>query len=683
MKIGPKLALCFVALAVIPVGLAMLFFGRATTDLGHDIADAAQTSFAARLTEDLQRATDLNALAFDSVRDQLMQDAVNAAAEIAARFDAAAQEPTPETVTPRMFRGGDNGAGPVDLSDGDVRFEADVARDAVAGTLARLDGLADVGRTMYLRHRDVLSGMAVVLDMGLTIRYPLGSFIEPVDLRETDWYAETLVTGAAGWHAPGTDDFRRVMAVAPVARASGQLLGTVRFNLPLEQLLNATIGPAQLPAAARSALIVVPRDHPNLYPHRIARFDIPEGRWIADPSPDPLSVDGDDRWLKVVSDIRTGVPGLEAVVRDGEAEVWSFTPLGPFAGGDLHLATVLPASVVEAAQRSAEELVATAFRSQLGIAGSFTIGVGLIAGLLAAWLAGTFTRPIRRLHDAARQLASGDFSVRIDVKGGDEIADLSRDFNDLAPALEKQLETSRALGIAQEVQQNLLPKAVPPWSGFDIAGHAVYCDETGGDYLDYVPLGDGRSLAVVLGDVSGHGVGSALLMASARATLRALARRDDAFAALIDDLNHDLAADVSAGRFMTMFAVMLPSRSGEVQWISAGHEPVLVYAPETDTFSELAGDDIPLAVDRSWTYEAASLNLTGGTLLIAVTDGVREAVNAAGERYETERLKEAVRAVANRGSDAIATHILDDVAAFRGDAKMLDDVSVVVIRRTA
>ncbi len=678
MKLGPKLALCFVVLAVVPVGLALFVFLRASTELGNNITTRAQEAFSARLTDDLQRATDLNALAFDAARDDLLRDAVNAAAEVAAQFD----RPPPDAPTERVrtFAGGDAGNGPIDLSVGDIRLEDGANLDAVSSTLARLYGLADVGRTMYLRHRNVLRGTAVALEVGVTARYPVGSYIESGDLRETTWYAQVMETLSSGWAAAAEDDYSRWMAVAPIIRQNGQLEGALRFDVPLGRLLRQAIGSAQIPNGATAQLIVVPRGHPNLYPHRLAQFDPASGDWSIDARPEPLSFEGDDTWLKVVSDMRSGVPGLEIAVRGDRAEVWSFTPLGPFVDGDLHLATVLPKLIVDDGRQTAQALVDAAFRGNLQIAVVFAIVAGALAAFLGLGAARTLTRPIRRLHDASKKLSAGDFSVRVDAKGADEIADLSRDFNDLVPALEEQVRVSKDLGIAHEVQQNLLPTSAPALAGFDIAGRAAYCDETGGDYLDYIEMADDR-VGVVLGDVSGHGVGAALLMASARATLRAHSRRVGDAGEVIGALNRDLAVDASGGRFMTLFFAELRAGSSAIVWISAGHEPALVYDPGTDRFEELNGDGIPLAVDQDWVFEGTTTEMTPGTILILFTDGIREAPNGKGERYEMARLQDVVRDAKGRGSDAIATRIMDDVTAFRGDAPTRDDMSLVVIRK--
>jgi len=117
-------------------------------------------------------------------------------------------------------------------------------------------------------------------------------------------------------------------------------------------------------------------------------------------------------------------------------------------------------------------------------------------------------------------------------------------------------------------------------------------------------------------------------------------------------------------------------------WISAGHEVALLFDPAKDTFTELDGDGIPLGVDATWHYVASQADIPAGGLLVAYTDGVREAKNADGDRYGMERLKQSIRAAHSRGSYTICEQILDDWRAHCGEVAPNDDVSLMVIKTT-
>ena len=166
----------------------------------------------------------------------------------------------------------------------------------------------------------------------------------------------------------------------------------------------------------------------------------------------------------------------------------------------------------------------------------------------------------------------------------DQLADYSR-------SLEAMIA---ALNLAQEVQQNLLPQRPPQLESIDVAGRSLYCDETGGDYYDFIAL-SGNNLSIVVGDVSGHGVSAALLMASVRAYLRARANLSGSTAEIITDVNRLISVDTAeTGQFMTMFYLVVEPQNSRITWVRAGHDPGFLYCTETDQFEELSGAGIAL-----------------------------------------------------------------------------------------
>jgi hypothetical protein len=157
-----------------------------------------------------------------------------------------------------------------------------------------------------------------------------------------------------------------------------------------------------------------------------------------------------------------------------------------------------------------------------------------------------------------------------------------------------------SLELAREVQQKLLPRQNPVIAGLDIAGRSIYCDETGGDYYDFIPLEqDGKQkLAVVVGDVSGHGISSALIMATVRASLRQRLSLPGSISRIIGDVNRQLAGDVEdSGQFVTLFFLTLDPVERSLKWVRAGHDPAIFYDPAAARIEELAGDGLVLGVD--------------------------------------------------------------------------------------
>jgi hypothetical protein len=166
-------------------------------------------------------------------------------------------------------------------------------------------------------------------------------------------------------------------------------------------------------------------------------------------------------------------------------------------------------------------------------------------------------------------------------------------------------KVKQSLDLAREVQQNLLPHHNPQVEGVDIAGRSIYCDETGGDYYDFISgdTGEDKQMTIAVGDVSGHGISSALLMATVRSALRQRMSQPGSAGDIISDVNRQLVQDVEdSGQFMTMFYLNINATQKQIQWVRAGHDPAIIYDPETDTFDELGGAGIALGVEDARTY---------------------------------------------------------------------------------
>lgn len=240
-----------------------------------------------------------------------------------------------------------------------------------------------------------------------------------------------------------------------------------------------------------------------------------------------------------------------------------------------------------------------------------------------------------------------------------------------------------ALNVAQEIQQSLLPQHPPREKRFDISGSSLYCDETGGDYYDYIelPCLDPDTHAIAVGDVSGHGISSALLMAGVRAYIRGRVTQAGSAAEIISDVNRLVSADtMETYQFMTLFFLVLESQDSRVSWVRAGHDPALLYSPDEDQFEELKGQGVPLGVEKTWQYRNYAKTVRPGQILVLTTDGVLETHNKNGEMFGRDRLKEIIRRFADLGAEGIRLAIIDAVTAFREEAHQEDDITLVVLK---
>ncbi|HSV29098.1 MAG TPA: PP2C family protein-serine/threonine phosphatase, partial [Candidatus Omnitrophota bacterium] len=214
-------------------------------------------------------------------------------------------------------------------------------------------------------------------------------------------------------------------------------------------------------------------------------------------------------------------------------------------------------------------------------------------------------------------------------------------------------------------------------------GTSLFRYARGGDYHDlFVPPGDGLGrMAVAVGDVAGHDLQSAKLMGLARDFLRTRPALPGALGEMIGAVNRDLIGHMKAGRFMTLFLAVLVAETRSIHWVNAGQGAAIAYSPETDSFREVSGPDIPLGIDPDWQFhELSHTGWSTGALLAVGTDGVWETRDASGEMYGTERLCRALRQACARPAAEIVAAVTADLAAFRGARPQEDDLTLVVVK---
>ena len=309
------------------------------------------------------------------------------------------------------------------------------------------------------------------------------------------------------------------------------------------------------------------------------------------------------------------------------------------------------------------------------------IAVGLwICFLVSSNLA----RPLKDMIQILKKVREGDFDGRVQVTSNDEIGYTGDVINQMTAGLKERERLLLSMLLAREVQQNLLPPGPPGVSGLDLAAASHYCDETGGDYYDFLEIkdGGGHRPAVVVGDVSGHGVSAALLMASARASLRQRVLLAGGLDAIVADVNRQLYRDVAAsGQFMTLLAMCFDPDHGRIEWVRAGHDPAVLYDPVAGRFDTLGGKGLPLGVDAGARYITQQrVGLANGTIVLLGTDGIWETFNHRGEMFGKARLRAIINTHAASTADVIRDRIMEDLKAFREGAPLADDVTLVIAK---
>ena len=235
--------------------------------------------------------------------------------------------------------------------------------------------------------------------------------------------------------------------------------------------------------------------------------------------------------------------------------------------------------------------------------------------------------------------------------------------------------------IARSIQHGLLPAAPPHVEGFDIAGWNQPADETGGDYYDWQQMEDGR-VAVTVADVTGHGIGPALCMAACRAYARAALATESDLQSFLASVNRLLCEDLPPEKFVTLAAGMLNPANCTLQLISAGHGPLIHYAPAENRFRSYDAQGPPLGIFRDFNWCTPQvLKFARGDILLLVTDGFVEWANADDEEFGLNRLKEVIRNHHASPSATIISQLHSSVVRFAGSISHADDLTAVIVKR--
>jgi serine phosphatase RsbU (regulator of sigma subunit) len=236
------------------------------------------------------------------------------------------------------------------------------------------------------------------------------------------------------------------------------------------------------------------------------------------------------------------------------------------------------------------------------------------------------------------------------------------------------------MALAARIQRNLLPKDLPAPPGYAVFAHQSPCQDVGGDLYEVRILADGR-VWIALGDVTGHGVGAALLMSSAMAGIRILADDCERPADLVRRLEEHLGRQVEMGQFVTLFAGLLDPASGRLEYVNAGHVPPLLF--QNGERIPLPATGLPVAllpggVER----EVADCVLEPGSALLVISDGVSEFMRG-DLQYDEGRFQAFLEAVTCREAETLGRALLADVEDWSGGAPAADDVTLLVVSRNS
>ena len=529
----------------------------------------------------------------------------------------------------------------------------------------------------------------VTLKEGLHSSYPgHGGYPAGYDPRKRTWYTDAAAAGdVVVWSQPLFDaSTRRLLLTAALPlRRGDEFIGVTAVDIDILAVLDAVQRRVRLGASAESYLVRLAADNDVL---QVVAASVGGGTksatepsWDSVPETPALSAATPASLKAIADDLRAGRDGIKQMLHKGREALWVY---GRVEGLSAALLFIVPVGDVESTTDQAQTDVRDVIAQQVRLAGIASVALTVLVAVLSMVAARSVTEPLRDLAHAAQKLAKGDFDARVDIEGKDEVAALGRSFNAMVPELRQHLATKESLTLAKEVQQKLLPDSAPKAEGFDIAGRCVYSEDVGGDYYDFMEMSDDageRRVGVVIGDVAGHGVVAALTMTSVRILLRSYAGDGTVLKPVIRAVNRHLAADATAGRFVTLVYLVIEPDTREVRWINAGHGPLMLYDPAQDTFEDIDAADIPLGVNPEWNFhEHMRDKWPAGCVLVLGTDGIWELQNPEDRAFGRDGLQQLIRKHAHLTADQICDEVGARLTDFADGRPPRDDITLVVVK---
>jgi serine phosphatase RsbU (regulator of sigma subunit) len=309
------------------------------------------------------------------------------------------------------------------------------------------------------------------------------------------------------------------------------------------------------------------------------------------------------------------------------------------------------------------------------------IGLALI-GIVP--LSGRLTRNLSKLTEGVDRIAHGDYSARVPLKATDEIGRLATAFNRMAADVEEhqraavqQERVKRELELGRQIQNEMLPHESLRFGLTEVKGVSVPAREVGGDFFNYFELPN-HHIALLVGDVSGKGVGAALLMANIQASLRTRLALGQDLSAIAEAIDRDVDANSPGPVYATLFVGILDPVTRRFRYVNAGHHPQ--YALCRQGLERMPSTGLPVGLLSGRGYTAREVQLSAGDLLFFYTDGLVEAENAAGDMFGPERLEAILAASAASSPDDVLQHVEQAVNSFRGKAEPFDDETMMAVK---
>ena len=573
---------------------------------------------------------------------------------------------------------------PVDFSSENIFIVRDASNKKVAGDLAELGDLTNVFKKIYYKAPQIIFWQHVSLESGIIITYPKGIPLpKSFDPRKRDWYKLAKEAGSLIWSEPYVDasTHKPMLTVAkPIYYSDGSFAGVTGIDIHLPLIFRwMHLNPDWAEGAER--MLLMPHENKKKF-KILARSSMKDSleKWNQPLKLETISSDDTTQFREFLNELFEGKSGVRIMRYKGKKAVWVY------GGGKRRVIALLLVpyrNMTELVDRT-EEFLWKKNTQWMQYSALFLTLLLIAEIIIVIKLSKKFTLPILALAKAGQKLAGGDFAARVEIETGDELQQLGEIFNQIGPKLREHQKMQHSLALAGAIQQRLLPKDVPHLPGFDIAGLCRFSDETGGDYYDFIEFekNDSGKINIIVGDVTGHGISAALMMASARAMLRSNIRHfPGELSKIMKDFNNELTADSEPDKFITLFLGVLDTKKRTLTWASGGHDPAIHYKAADGKTEELAAEGIPIGFLSDFDFGTSGpVELKKGDILLIGTDGIWEAEDEREEMFGKQRLYDIVDGNRDKSAEEICRIIVDSVVDFCRPKKPEDDITVIIIK---
>ncbi len=589
-----------------------------------------------------------------------------------------------------------------------IQYENNIVSDNLLpeNIKKELSTISNISYTMgpIYKQNDTIHSIYIATQSGILYKYSPDSSSVRFDPRERNWYINAVNSKKDGndkavWQTPYIDRESGKLCIT-CSRAfcnnKGEILGVVACDMYLSEM-NKKIVNSQTSSIGYA--FILDKDgkfvmHPS--------YDA-EGE-IGNFNPAPLEDDIDPTYRSVLTDMKEGKSGVQRAKTDGREYYISYFPMEE-TGWSLGIASeineiIAPSTqtktiIDQAGKKSQSTIDSKISKLLFWLAGIFVICCA-VSLFFAYVISLEIIKPINKLKQGVKKIGEGDLSFEIKVDTQDEVGELAGAFNkmtkDLNSYIKNLAETTAEkerinseLSIAKQIQLGMLPcifPAFPERDDFDIYAITDPAKEVGGDFYDFFFVDDSH-LAIVIADVSGKGIPSALFMVISKILIKNQLLEGMTPAKTLEIVNNQLYENNEAGMFVTAFVGVYDIKTGEFVFSNAGHNPPLLYRKGRDRFETIKMDHgFVLAGISGRKYKDYKINMSKDDIIFMYTDGVTEASNSKSEMFSDERLKEVLNSSTIRHLN-IRDMIIDvksEIQEFASGAPKFDDMTIMAFK---